>query len=395
MRLLFLTCHLPSPPVSGGRLRERELLRRLSACAEVHLCAITKTYEDDVAAGDGLRDVCASVSVFEAQPGTDDLPIQARRHCSPAAALHVRRLLHEVDLVHVEGFYLMHHLPRSCETPLLLAEQNVEYSLWSQRVAIAGGHAQQRDAFRDFRETRGWEVAAWRRADLCAAVTEEDRATMLRVAPELDVRVVPDGVDHLGGPPPGRREPQREVLLVGNFAYQPNADAALWFCGEILPRLRRCVPDAQVLLVGNAPPPEVRALACEHVEVTGRVVSVEPYLDRAAVVVSPLRVGGGIKVKVLEALCRGKAIVSTTVGVQGLGPGVEGTIEVADRPERFAEACAVLLLDAGARRRLERRAVALAATLPTWDEAAERLLACYRELALAPTLVDAEGAELR
>ena len=391
MRVLFLTCHLPYPPVSGGRLREHELLKRLCADVEVHVCAVSKTYEEDVAAAGRLRE-CASLSVFRARPRNGRNPAQMRRHCSPEAARHIRRLIAAVDLVHVEGFYLLHLLPDPAPVPVLLVEQNIEYSLWAQRAALDGANGRRRDAFREYRETRTHELAAWRRANLCATVTEDDREEMLRVAPDLDVQVVPDGIDHLGGPPPTRVEQRRELVFVANFAYEPNADAARWFCGEIVPRVREVVPGARAVLVGNSPPPDVLALVCDHVDVTGRVASVAPYLDRAAVVVSPLRIGGGIKVKVLEGLCRGKAIVSTSLGVQGLGPDAHRSIAVADDPGAFAESCARLLLDSAARRSLEERALAFAATLPTWDDAAAALLDCYRELALERALGDAQGA---
>jgi glycosyltransferase involved in cell wall biosynthesis len=395
VRVLFLTCHLPYPPVSGGRLREHELLRRIGGDCDVHLVVVSKTYEQDLAAAEQLERLCASVSVFPACAGRADLPAQLRRHRCPQATSLVRRLAGEVDLVHVEGFYLLQHVPAPSPAPVLLVGQNVEFSLWAQRVGIAGAYAQQRDAFREFRETRAHEVDAWRRADLCAAVTEDDRAAMLRVAPGLDVRVVPDGVDHLGAPPPDRPEPRRELVFVANFAYDPNTDAAAWFCSEILPRVRERVPDARALLVGNEPPPDVLGLGCDHVEVTGRVPGVERYLDRAAVVVSPLRVGGGITVNVLEALCRGKAIVTTSIGAQGLDDGSAGAMVVADEPAHFARAAAELLVDATARRELERRALAFADTLPTWDDAAASLRGCYGALARERTLVEAEGAELR
>jgi glycosyltransferase involved in cell wall biosynthesis len=351
---------------------------------EIHLCAVSKTYEEDLAAADRLKSLCASVAVFPAICGAGELPPQIRRHCSPDASENVYSLLRDdsVDLIHVEGFYLLGHVPEPSPVPVLLVEQNVEYSLWEQRVALAEGAAVQRRSFRDFRETREHEVEAWLRATLCAAVTEDDRRTMLQVAPKLDVRVVPDGLDHLGSPPANLLEPQPDLVFVANFAYQPNADAALWFCREILPRVREQVPEARAFLVGNGPPRKVQALACDHVCVTGRVRSVAPYLDRAAVVVSPLRIGGGIKVKVLEALCRGKAIVSTSVGVQGLGPGARDSIEVADDAGAFAAGCSLLLRDRAARRKLERRARIFGGTLPTWDEATESLLACYRELVL-------------
>jgi glycosyltransferase involved in cell wall biosynthesis len=384
LRVIFLTCHLPYPPVSGGRLRELELLRRLSPEAEIHLCAVSKTYEEDLAAADRLKSLCASVTVFPAISGAGELPPQMRRHCSTDASKHIYSLLRNdsVDLVHVEGFYLLGHVPDPSPVPVLLVEQNVEYCIWAQRVALAEGAAVQRRSFRNFRETREHEIKAWRRATLCAAVTEDDRRTMLQVAPQLDVRVVPDGLDHLASPPANLLEPQPEVVFVANFAYQPNADAALWFCREIFPRVREQVREARALLVGNNPPPEVRALACDQLCVTGRVRSVAPYLDRAAVVVSPLRIGGGIKVKVLEALCRGKAIVSTSIGVQGLGPGARDCIEVADDAGAFAAACSLLLRERAARKELERRARMFGATLPTWDEAAQSLIACYHGLAL-------------
>jgi glycosyltransferase involved in cell wall biosynthesis len=124
--------------------------------------------------------------------------------------------------------------------------------------------------------------------------------------------VVPDAVDHLGSAPLDAVAPRPELVFVANFAYQPNVDAAFWLCREIFPRVREQVPEARALLVGNGPPQELQALACEHIFVTGRVPSVAPSLDRAAVVVCPLRVGGGIKVKMLEALCRGKAIVASS-----------------------------------------------------------------------------------
>jgi glycosyltransferase involved in cell wall biosynthesis len=351
---------------------------------EIHLCVVSKTYEEDLAAAGRLKGVCARVAVFPATPGAGELPPQVRRHCSPDASEHVYTLLRDdsVDLIHVEGFYLLGHVPEPSPVPVLLVEQNIEYCLWEQRVAFAEGAAAQRRSFRDFRETRAYELEAWRRATLCAAVTDDDRRTMLQVAPQLDVRVAPDGLDHLGSPPANLLEPQPELVFVANFAYQPNADAAHWFCREILPRVRERVPDARAFLVGNGPPQEVQALACDQVCVTGRVRSVAPYLDRAAVVVSPLRIGGGIKVKVLEALSRGKAIVSTSVGVQGLGAGARRCIEVVDDAGAFAAGCSLLLSDRAPRRELEHRALVFGATLPTWDEGAESLLACYRELAL-------------
>src|SRR3954451_5669514 len=139
LEALFLTCHLPYPPVSGGRLREFELLRRISSAVDVHLCAVSKTYEADLAVASGLDDICASVTVLPAANANGSPPAQVLRHRCPDAARHVGSLLRngEIDVLHVEGFYLMQHVPALTPAPVVLVEQNVEYSLWAQRLALA------------------------------------------------------------------------------------------------------------------------------------------------------------------------------------------------------------------------------------------------------------------
>ena len=212
---------------------------------------------------------------------------------------------------------------------------------------------------------------------------------MRAAVPDLEVRLVPDGVDH--HPTLDRASGPSEVILprnegpivtfVANFGYLPNVDAALYLAERILPRVAARVPSVKVFLVGNAPPPQIRALQNDHIVVTGRVPSVEPYLDAADVVVCPLREGGGVKVKVLEALRRAKAVVTTSVGAQGLHPEASGALVVRDEPRSFARAVTELLLDETARRQLEKAAQRFSNALPTWEEAARALGDCYQELA--------------
>jgi glycosyltransferase involved in cell wall biosynthesis len=169
--------------------------------------------------------------------------------------------------------------------------------------------------------------------------------------------------------------------MLANFAYAPNVDAAGHLAGEIMPRLRRAVPDVQLWLVGNEPPAEIRALADRRVRVTGRVDDVVPYLDAADVVVVPLRIGGGIKVKSIEALRRGKAIVSTTIGAQGMPPASDGAMVIADSAHAFAEGVGRVLGDSRLRARLERCAAVAARELPSWDDAADAVASAYERLA--------------
>lgn len=407
-RILFLTGHLPYPPISGGRRRELELLRRLADRFVFDLHVVSKTPEEDEGNAGALGSSCARVRIRASvepspEPGrTPTHPYLVRRHASPEMSALVERALRagEADAVHVEGFYLIQHVPASCPVPVVLVEQNVEYVLWHQRIRSARTGRERRQRLTEYAATLQAEIAAWRRATLLGAVTEDDRRAMLEALPGASVRLVPNGVDHLGAAS-GTAQTRcavadpvsvtgRLVVFVGNFAYAPNVDAARHLVERIFPLVVSAVPDARLVLVGNDPPAEVRALASRAVVVTGRVPSVEPFLRAADVVVCPLREGGGVKVKVLEALRAGTAIVTTPVGAQGLGAGAERALVVAERPRAFARAVVALLRDERARADARRAAGAFAATLPTWADAAAALASCYDEV-LEARPVDAAG----
>jgi polysaccharide biosynthesis protein PslH len=392
-RILFLSCHLPWPPFSGGRRRELELIERLAARFDIHLVVVSKTPEQDSANAHLLAGSCREVEVFAAAPPTDvvatDEPAQVARHRSPAAIERVAEIIAQggVDLVHVEGFYLMQHVPSSTDVPLLLVEQNIEYDLEHQR-AIAGADPNPRfKLFSRCLRTRAAEIEAWRAATRVATVTPEDRLVIESVLTAAHVSVVPDGADHLPAhdeTSPGQehleRPPGPLIVLLANFAYAPNVDAALHLCHNILPTLRAAVPNVHTWLVGNAPPPEVRALTDATVVVTGRVRDVLPFVDVADVMVCPLRIGGGIKVKMIEALRRGKAVVSTPIGAQGLSVQAKNSLLIEEEPRAFADAVATLIIDRDRRAQLERRAMRAGSYLPLWDDAAGALAAVYAEL---------------
>jgi glycosyltransferase involved in cell wall biosynthesis len=173
------------------------------------------------------------------------------------------------------------------------------------------------------------------------------------------------------------------VLFVGNFAYEPNVDAALYFCRDIFPLILKDVPNVRLFLVGNAPPSEICSLRSNrHIEVSGRVASLIPFYKHADVVVCPLRIGGGVKVKVLEALGHGKAIVSTSIGAQGLDLSTHRAVVVADEARGFADNVVRLLVHPEERHLQERQALAYAGTLPTWDQVSVAFARLYDEMSV-------------
>jgi polysaccharide biosynthesis protein PslH len=401
MKILFLTAHLPYPPLSGGRRREFELISRLSRSFEIHLSSITKSWGTDSMYTNDLLQYCTSVNLFEAEPSTNKqqyafYPHQMKKHMSEEASSYISFLLknQSFDVVHIEGYYLLQHVPIKPEVPILLVEHNIEHSLALQQFMVAVTQEEKSYFWSEYIKTLKWERLMWKRATVCVALTNEDKITMERLESNVDVRMIPNGSDHQRKTDVATTllsnsiehsvisDNCPSILFVGNFAYEPNIDAALYFSKHIFPLILKDVPDVKLFLVGNAPSPEICSLTSnKQIEVTGSVASLIPFYKHADVVVCPLRIGGGVKVKVLEALGCGKAIVSTSVGAQGLDLSTYRAVAVADDLTDFAENVVRLLVQPELRHIQEREALAYARTLPSWDRVSEAFARLYEEMA--------------
>jgi glycosyltransferase involved in cell wall biosynthesis len=176
------------------------------------------------------------------------------------------------------------------------------------------------------------------------AVSELERAEIRELAPEMPVDVVPNGVDarRLAHIEPGSGD-DAAIVFVGTLAYPPNAEAVLWFCREVLPKVRMARPGVTLTVVGRGAPAELRRF--EGVITTDWVEDVAPYLASAPVAIAPLRSGGGTNLKVIEALAAGRGLVATSFGAKGLDVVAGEHLLVADRPQQFAEAVIALLGD--------------------------------------------------
>ncbi len=407
MKVLFLTAHLPYPPISGGRRREFELISRLSRSYEIHVCAITKSWATDRMYVDDFRRFCKCVNLFSANAPTNNhqqyaqYPLQMKKHISGEASAHISNLLknHSFDIVHIEGYYLLQHIPEGSGVPILLVEHNIEHLLALQRFKVAVTEQEKAYLWSEYIKTLRFEQFMWKRATVCVALTNEDKISMEQLEPNIDVRMVPNGSDHqnnlgdLAALRPNNFEDyiadnitinnnsHPSILFVGNFAYEPNVDAALYFSREIFPIILKRVPDARLFLVGNSPTPEICALVSnKQIMVTGRVPTLIPFYKHADIVVCPLRIGGGVKVKVLEALGWGKAIVSTSIGAQGIDMSNHRAVAVADDIKNFAEKVIQFLEHPKERQIQEQEAIAYAKTLPSWDTVSKAFAQLYDEM---------------
>jgi glycosyltransferase involved in cell wall biosynthesis len=204
------------------------------------------------------------------------------------------------------------------------------------------------------------------------AVSENDRDLMSAWVDKSRISVVPTGVDlQQYRPESSPRAVGPLVMFVGAMDWEPNADAVEYFCQKIWLSILAQVPSARFRIVGRNPIRRVQRLASDSVEVTGSVPSVLDHLREAAVVVVPLRIGGGTRLKIYEAMAAGKAVVSTSVGAEGLDVHHGTDVILADDPGAFAEATIMLLRDEELRRSYEREAARLAAKYD-WSAIGER-----------------------
>jgi glycosyltransferase involved in cell wall biosynthesis len=225
-----------------------------------------------------------------------------------------------------------------------------------------------------------YERRILRQVDAVVSFTDQDARAAQRLAPGLCTVTIPLGTDlspeplnPLGGSPPS-------ILFVGSLRHAPNVDAALRLAGDIIPALCADHPDLALYIVGPDAPPALHRMDGNHVRVTGEVPDVTPYLAAASIVVVPLRMGGGMRVKVLEALAAGKAVIASRRAVEGL-PVTDGKhVMLAESDEEFCRAADWLLRHPDERANLGRRARQWAVANLGWEKPVAAYEALYAEM---------------
>jgi polysaccharide biosynthesis protein PslH len=385
-RLLILSAYPPSleAPHGGSRVAA-QLIRGLAERNRVALVCLRG--EDEPPADPGVADRCESVTAV-ARPAISPRDARRGRLAGLAkgrpswvadwsvAEAHARVAeLGETwrpDLVHVHYQVMGQYLPAlgGPRVPRVL----VVYEPATSRAAAAVREAPlgPRRALRyaDYLAWRRYERRLIRAVQAVTVFTQQDREDLARLQPGAALSVIPFGVE----PPARPLDPigdEARLLFLGNFVHQPNVDTALRLASAIFPRIRAAHPAATLELVGPEPPPE---LAGDGVAVTGAVPDVTPHLDRASVFVAPIRRGGGMRVKVLEALAAGKAVVASRLAAEGLE--VADQLVLAETDDEFVGAISRLLAEPERRRELAERARSFALERLGW----ERTLAAYDRL---------------
>ncbi len=365
MKLLFVTPQLPFPPRQGTALRNWGLIRHL---AGRHTICLMSFAAPDEPVGAPLAAACADVRTVPPPHRTRIdrlrtlLSYEAdlgRRLWSPAFAAGLTEFVrqHRPDVVQFEGLEMAPYLRRIEPGVFRVYDaHNAEYLI------------QQRALGTDLRKPERWpgalyswvqlsrlrrfEAQVCRAVDAVACVSDADAAALARLAPGVRPVVVPNGLaiadyDQAATPAADR------LVFSGKMDYRPNADAAEWFVDEILPRLRAARPAVEFHIVGQRPGARLRRRHGQGgVVVVGAVEDARPHLAGAAVYVAPLRMGGGTRFKLLEAMALRRPIVSTTLGAEGFDVRAGRELLLADHPAEFAARVLEVLGDAGLARAL-------------------------------------------
>ncbi|MGD0988184.1 MAG: glycosyltransferase family 4 protein [Candidatus Sulfotelmatobacter sp.] len=377
MKILWVKAGKLWPIDTGGKIRSFNILRHL---AKHHDVALLSYYG-------GRRDPDYETAIVERLPGTTTIstgapegalgarvdyisrlasnaPYAVAKFAHPAVKRTVTQWLTEkrFDVTVCDFLSASLNFPPSLPLPCLLFQHNVETILW-QRMAETETSPFRRLAYHiEAAKMARYEKNALRRFHHIIAVSQRDRDEMLQMDPRCRITVVPTGVDteEYRVAPSASADPPL-VVFTGSMDWEPNIDAVDYFCREIWPSILHTFPNARFQIVGRNPHSRVHRLEGPSVEVTGLVPSVTDFLRSAAVVVVPLRIGGGTRLKIFEAMAMGKAVVSTSIGAEGLDVTPGRDLLIADTPESFASGLIDLLQDRVRRQTYEEAAAALAA----------------------------------
>jgi glycosyltransferase involved in cell wall biosynthesis len=358
MKILWVKTDYLHPTDRGGQIRTLEMLKRLHARHDVDYLTLASSAhpEGPARAAEYCRRHFAVPHAVSAKPSpgffwdlaaglAGELPVAIARWRSEA----MRRQANELDRQErydaiVCDFLApaasLDHWPR-----LVLFQHNVEALIWQRHAEQAPSPLHRWYLRAQAAKMERFEARASRQFRRVICVSEQDAALTRQRYGRQDALWVPTGVDvqyfaPTGPPPP----PRQDLIFLGSMDWLPNVDGAEWLAAEILPRIWQQRPNTTLALVGRRPVPRLQALASDpRIVVSGTVDDVRPWLHSSLVSIVPLRIGGGTRLKIYEAMAAGVPTVSTSVGAEGLAVSPDRDILLGDSPEHFAEQCLSLL----------------------------------------------------
>lgn len=352
MNILVVSSYLPFPLTSGGHIRLYNLLKELSKNHELTLVCEKRKFQTDEDIQE-IKKFCKEIFVVNrlkqwsletiAKTGFSPYPFLITGHRNN----HMKKILKKIlvekkfDLIHIETFYVMQNLP-VVNIPTVLVEHNLEYLVY-RRFAQFAKIALRPLLYIDVLKLWYWERYYWKKATKLVAVSEEEKILMQI----KDVAVIPNGVDthKYQLRPVDEKFKERRILFIGDFKWIQNRDTVRHIVDEIWPLIKKSEQNIQLLIVGKHIPSDIRSAhnGKDIVIDEDAPKETEKIFQKASILLSPIRVGGGTSYKILEAMASGVPVITTSLGIEGINAGDGKEVLIADNPQEFAEKISFIL----------------------------------------------------
>lgn len=406
MHILFLTQILPFPPASGPKVKTWHVLRYLSECGhKITLASFIRPEEMPFI--DDVKKVCYAVhaipvrrsrikdGMYFLRSQISGRPFLVERDDLSEMRSLVKHIVssEHVDVIHADQLTMTQFafplsVPDGKKPVLVFDAHNAVWTITERMKQNAAFYLKPPLAV-ETRQIKRYEAMIVNDFDVTLAVTEPDRLALLeafhqhgysRTAP---ISVIPIAVDTRQIQPVPRRQESFNILTMGTLYYPPNADGIRWFIQQVLPRVRQKLPNVRLTIIGKNPPKDFQKLAADpqnRIVTTGFVPELDPYFAEAAITVVPVRAGGGMRVRILEAFARAAPVVTTTVGLEGIDAHPGEDVLVADSPEKFAESVIQLLQDQELQQRISMNGRRLVEAKYDWQVVLRELETVYKTL---------------
>ena len=398
MKILMLTPYLPYPPSSGGQVRSYNLIKNLAKDHQITLFSLIK-HDSELKYVKELEKFCFKVEVFKRSQKPWTLKNIFRTGFSLYPFLVIRNLAvgekeaveqelkqNRYDLIHAETFYVMPHLP-STPIPIVLTDQTIEYQVYQHYVNNFWFWPLKPFLYFDVLKLRFWEKRFWQKANKVIAVSESDKKKMLGLAPDLDVRVVPNGAgeDLMALWPKKTIGGGVKILFQANFLWLQNTEAALFLVEKVFPLIRKEIPGAICQIVGQKAQEKLKKVDQKGVKIidleNDDIEGVKKAYREASVFLAPLSGPGGTRLKILGAMAAGVPIVTTPVGIEGIEAKDDVQVLIRKNPQDLAKAVVEILKDRKLYQRITKAARLLIEKKYSYQAVGQILDKIYQEAA--------------
>ncbi len=382
-QILWVTAYLPYLGRHAGAGRMYQLLKRITPDFRISLLTFLENEEEREYLAQ-VEPLCDRVMAMRRIPPLRWQlyayePFEEFNTPQMAQAVHDFLENRDYDLIQLEYSQMGCYADRAYRIPTLLTKHEVDFAACLRRASLERIPWSKVRWFYNYLQVLEREVRLTRRSDGVICMIDSDARELRKFCGDIPIHVINTGVDLDYFRTPQVPPSETRMVFVGAFQHLPNVDAMLYFCREIFPLIRKQIPDAQLSIVGSGPPPMITSLAeLPGIEVTGLVPDIRPYMARSSVYVVPLRLGVGIRGKILEAWGMSMAVVASSVACAGLRCEDERNLLLADSAERFAHCVVALFRNPDRRKRLGAEGRKTAEQYYGWDAAAANLKELYQ-----------------